>query len=630
MSRYKKRDGRPKDEVKADLLEALKQGTTVTAALKELGRSVSWYEAERRADPEWAALATEIRTAASDTTAREKLDLDFPEFSERFLFQKVHAHGLNMVSVMSNSQPAWLHPSMTFEWGARRHERVLINIPPNHAKSTTMTVNYVTWRLMMNPNLRVLIISKTQDMARKFLYSIKTRLTHPRYAGMQLAYGPNGGWKSSATEWSQTKIYLERDDGEKDPSVEALGIGGMVYGARADLVIIDDAVTLSNSGEWTKQQDWIRQEVATRLGPEGQLLVVGTRVSPVDLYRELRNPDHYADGVVPWTYLSMPAVLEYAEDPDNWVTLWPRSEEPLSEADKPDEEGLYRRWDGERLQQLRNEIGPSKWALVYQQQDVEENAVFPQLAVYGSVHKVRRCGPLVPDMAGVPSDLSGMVTVCAMDPAIAGTTAVVALSIDRNTGHRWILDVQEIANPTPAQIRGLIENFSETYHPTKFVIETNAFQGFLAQDEDLLRYMAGQGIALIPHQTNRNKTDEDMGVAAMAPLFGSMKSDVPGQPTLVHAKDNTIHIPNTRLAGPKSLVEQLIVWSPTVKKTRRRDDAVMALWMAVYHSQDYVQNSQRRRFASFAENEFLSARDRKRQVVINLADYADQSQAIGW
>lgn len=630
MARSKKPDGRPAEEIKAELLEAVKQGTGIAEAVKNLGRSTSWYEVHRRADPEWAEQVTKARASARDGIPRERLDLSFAEFSERFLFHQVHPHGQNMIDIMEGRDPSWIHSSMTWEPGLRGKYRALINIPPNHAKSTTMTVNYVTYRLAMNPNLRVLIISKTQEMARKFLYSIKQRLTHPRYIAMQMAYGPPGGWKSTAAEWSQTRIYLDRDDGEKDPSVEALGIGGQVYGARADLVIIDDAVTLSNSGEWPKQQDWIRQEVATRLGPEGQLLVVGTRVAPVDLYRELRNPDHYADGAVPWTYLAMPAVLEYTDDPLTWVTLWPKSEEPLSEADEPDENGLYRRWDGERLQALRNEIGPSKWALVYQQADVEENAVFQQMAVFGSVNKMRPVGPLNPGVNGVPDDLSGIVTVCSLDPAIAGTTAAVAMSVDRNTGHRWILDVQEIANPTPAEIRALIERFCEEYNPTKFIIETNAFQGFLAQDESLLQYMAQNGIAMIPHQTNRNKNDEDMGVAAMSPLFGTLTKFNETSPTMVHAGDNTIHIPNTRIAGPKSLVEQLIVWSPAVKKTRRRDDAVMALWFAVYHTQDYVSASRGQRMASFAENKFLSARDRQRQVVINFADYADQTQAIGW
>lgn len=621
-------DGKDPKKIREDLQGYLAQGMPVKDALLKVGRSQSWYELARREDREWAKLVDEIRKTAKSPEARTAREMTFAEFSEEYLFQKVFPHGQNMVDVLEGRDPGWLHPAMNWEPGVRGAHRLLINIPPNHAKTTTISVNYVVYRLMQDPSLRVMLISKTQEFARKMLYSIKQRLTHPRYARLQLAYGPPGGWKASAAEWSQTKIYLERDDGEKDPSVEAVGIGGQVYGARADLIILDDAITLSNAGEYEKQMDWIRQEVSTRLGPSGQLLVVGTRVASLDLYRELRNPDRYADGVVPWSVLTMPAVLEYTGEPEEWVTLWPTSDEPLSDADVPDENGFYDRWTGPRLAQIRNEVGPTKWSMVYQNSDVDDNATFPAMAVYGSVNKMRRTGPLEPGRTGHPETTDGFVTVCALDPAIAGTTACVAMSVDRQSGKRWVLDVEEISNPTPAQIRDLIERFTDKYTPSKFVIETNAFQGFLAQDEDLLKFFANRGVVMVPHVTQRNKVDEDMGVAAMAPLFGSVAPYSNGNPGQVHQGDNLMELPSTLQAGPKSLVEQLIVWTPTIKKTRRRDDAVMALWMAVFHTNDYVNTGRRGNFSHFMKNPYLSERDKARQVVVNLADY--EGRAIGW
>lgn len=627
----RKKGAPPGEVLREQFLNHLRQGGTISDALGKIDRSRSWYEDARRRFPQFAADADNVKEAVRSVTSTaiaERQIGSFEDFSSEYMFQRVFPHGQNMVDAFEGRDPRWLHPSMTWEPGLRGSHRLLVNIPPNFAKTTTISVNYVTYRLVKNPALRVILISKTQDFARKILYSIKQRLTSPFYSKMQLAFGPPGGWKEGAAEWSQTRIYLERDGGEKDPSVEALGIGGMVYGSRADLIILDDAITLANSGEWEKQMDWIRQEVATRLGPTGQLLVVGTRVAPIDLYRELRNPEHYTDGAVPWSYLSMPAVLEYAEDPKDWVSLWPRSDTAMSEVEDPDEDGLYPRWTGERLAALRNEVGPTKWALVYQQQDVSEDAVFHQQAVFGSVNKLRRIGPLNPGAPGHPESLDGWVTVCGLDPAIAGTTAAVAMAVHRETGERLILDVQERTNPTPAQIRSLIEHFTETYQPAKFVVETNAFAGFLAQDEELLRFMANNGVALIPHVTNRNRLDEDMGIAAMAPLFGTVANASTTNSGQVHQGDNLIEIPDTRSAGPKSLVEQLITWSPHVKKTRRRSDAVDALWFCVLHSNDYVTRGKKKSFQSFGDNPFLSERDKARQVVVNLADY--QHDAVGW
>jgi hypothetical protein len=113
---------------------------------------------------------------------------------------------------------------MTYEPGDPN--RVLINVPPEHAKSTVITTNYVVYKIVTNPNTRVIIVSKTQGMARKFLGAIKTSLSHPAYMKLQVAFGPNGGYKADATQWSADMIYLGtgRDSGEKDPTVQALGL----------------------------------------------------------------------------------------------------------------------------------------------------------------------------------------------------------------------------------------------------------------------------------------------------------------------------------------------------------------------------------------------------------------------
>ena len=106
------------------------------------------------------------------------------------------------------------------------------------------------------------------------------------------------------------------------------------------------------------------------------MLIVGTRVDPIDMYRELRTNDRYPEGKSPWTYLAMPAVLEFDENPENWVTLWPKSDRPWSgDPVDADKDGLFPRWDGIRLKQRRSVLDAKTWAMVYQQQDVESESV---------------------------------------------------------------------------------------------------------------------------------------------------------------------------------------------------------------------------------------------------------------
>ena len=332
------------EEARRELLDLVRQGRTIADALKVVGRSRSWYDAQRRDVQGFATMVDAARLRLSDQAeSARRSDIGFAEFSERYLGTKVWPHMQNVVDLLEGREPGWLREGMIYEPGTAGLSRLLVNVPPNHAKSMTVTINYVTYRVAKDPNINVLVVSKTQEQAKKFLYAIKQRLTHPRYADLQVAFGPVDGYKATADQWAANKIYLggdARDSGEKDPTIEALGMGGQIYGSRANLIVLDDVVTLSNAGEWPKQQDWIRQEVASRLPPGGgQLLVVGTRVAPVDLYKELRNPEHYTDGKIPWTYLAMPAVLRYASDPKDWETLWPLCDIPLSEGDAPDEAG---------------------------------------------------------------------------------------------------------------------------------------------------------------------------------------------------------------------------------------------------------------------------------------------------
>jgi hypothetical protein len=153
---------------------------------------------------------------------------------------------------------------------------------------------------------------------------VKFRLTSPVYRDLHARYAPEGGWKDPDASWTQTEIYVQgKGDGEKDPTMQAFGIGGRIYGARSDVIILDDAVTLANVNEYEKQGRWLDQEVESRLDGAGLLALLGTRVAPTDLYSHMREFTDADDENV-YTYFSMPAVLDEGEGgTDNWVTLWP-------------------------------------------------------------------------------------------------------------------------------------------------------------------------------------------------------------------------------------------------------------------------------------------------------------------
>lgn len=614
-----------KDEVvknKEKLLRYFTQGYTIEEAMRSIGKSPKTYEYYRSSDKEFKEAVDRIRAAkvsGGRTQEPGALDIGFKEFRKTYLESDTFPHQMNIIDLLEGREPEWLHPSMVYEKGSKNY--ILVNVPPEHAKSMTTSIDYPVYRIAMDPNVRIMIVSKSQQKATEFIYAIKQRLTHPAWQKLQLAYAAGSGFKSKSATWQATQVYLGeelRDSDQKDPTIQALGIGGQVYGARADLIILDDCVTMSNAHEYEKHIRWIQQEVLTRLGPTGKLLILGTRVDAIDLYREIRNPERYPTGVSPWTYLSMPAVLEFGESIDEWVTLWPKSDRPWQGSeDQPDENGLYPRWNGHYLSGRRSALDPKTWSMVYQQADVDEDSTFNLICVKGSIDKNRMIGPIVAGNPGHPEEANGLTVIAGLDPAIVGDTAAVVMAIDHRKRKRYVLDAVTITRPSPQAIRDLITTLTEKYHPSEWMVERNAFQGYLTQDEGLRQWLANRGVILREHTTNRNKWDVGFGVAAMAPLFGSIESE-----TGKHHRDNLIHLPSDRTEGIRLLIDQLITWSPD---TKNKTDLVMALWFCEIRARELCQSGSYG--GHFTKNEFLSRADQQKRQVINLNEW-DQSRRL--
>ena len=600
--------------VKQDFLTQMQRGMNINQALEVIGRNRSTYERWRREDSEFLVAVERIKNLERIAGPRDREWISFPDFSEKYLEARVFPHMTNVVDMLEGRDPAWTHPSMTFEKGER--DLVMVNMPPEHAKTTSITINYVCYRICMDPNIRVILVSKTAEMAKKMLYAIKTRLTHPRYDEMITAYAPMGGFDKNSEAWNQTMIYVSddaRDSGEKDPTVQALGIRGHIYGARADLIILDDTVDLTNAHEYDKQIDWLQSEVISRVSASGSMLVVGTRLAAKDLYSELRDPHRYPDEESPWSYLSMPAVLDFKDDPKDWVTLWPKSNqpEPGSKADtqEADEDGLYPKWDGSRLFQKRRRVSPRAWAMVYQQQQVSDDAIFNGDAIKASINGNRMAGPIPKGMVNCrPQGMEGLVIVAGLDPATAGHTAAVVVGLDIKTQKRYVLDIYNKPGITPEAMREMIKGWTDRYGVSEWRIEKNGFQGFLVHDRELNEFCSSRGSVIKPHFTGQNKHDADFGVASMTILWNGWEDGY-----------ELIELPSTHgQESAKQLIEQLVTWHPGAPKNQKTD-IVMALWFAELACRDRVtlaSNYTR----SHVNNAFLTPWDRSQQTTVSLLE----------
>lgn len=617
LSRSSGKKSIPITEAKELVLKAISEGKTVEEAMKLVGRGEETYKAWRKNDPGFRTRVDAIRTVREQQKGIDREPLPpFDEFCEKYLKKKLPPHLLRIWDVFEGREPRDLEPVFRYdptdlEYEAINYEgapagRLIINCPPGHGKTTGFSILWCVYQIHRNPNIKIIMVCKDQGLAMDILTAIKFYLTDEIFFEMHAKFAPEGGWRDPDNSWSSTKIRVQgKDDGSHSPTFQALGIGGRIYGSRSDIIILDDSITLANVNEYGKQTKWLNQEVASRLDGGGMLALLGTRVAPVDLYSEVRQMEDW-EGHKLFTYFSMPALVSEGDGGvENWVTLWPE------------------RFPARRLTQIRT-ADQAQWALVYQQQDVSENATFPHRAVEASINSQRFPGRI---QSGVPghrdAGMDGLYVVGGLDPATVGKSAIVVAAIDRTTGKRYLLDGINRANLHAQEMISEIQRLTDTYKINEWVIERNAAQRFITQIPQIEQWLRARGVRITPHNTNINKYDADFGIQAMAQLFltcGEQPTDGRDSKWEKTPDNALIELPTPRQnAWVSELINQLVVWEPSGMKQNQKTDLVMALWFTNIAFSRIMDRSGKKR-PQYMNNAFTTKGQKSRRKVINLAD----------
>jgi len=138
------------------------QGHKLEYVFAVVGRTINTYKDWRENDPDFRVRVENIRKIQKRTEAETVPD--FPTFCAEYLGQPLYNHQLQWLDLLEGRRPRNLHPNQIYEPGDKNF--ILVNTPPEHAKSTTLTTNYATWRLVKNPNEAMIIVSKTQEKAK--------------------------------------------------------------------------------------------------------------------------------------------------------------------------------------------------------------------------------------------------------------------------------------------------------------------------------------------------------------------------------------------------------------------------------------------------------------------------------
>jgi len=171
-----------------------------------------------------------------------------------------------------------------------RKSHQLILLPRDHQKSR-MIAYRVAWEITRRPDLRVLYISSTANLAEKQLKFIKDILTSPVY----VRYWPNMVHpdEGKREKWTNSEMSVDhpkrKEEGVRDPTVFIGGLTTNLVGMHCDVAVLDDTVTNDTAYTNEGREKLLRQYslLSSIEGADSEEWVVGTRYHPLDLYGEL-------------------------------------------------------------------------------------------------------------------------------------------------------------------------------------------------------------------------------------------------------------------------------------------------------------------------------------------------------
>ncbi|MEO0391680.1 MAG: phage terminase large subunit [Pseudomonadota bacterium] len=358
---------------------------------------------------------------------------------------------------------------------------------------STLTGLYCAWRLALDHDLRVLVLSADEALAGKMVRNIRRIIErHPLTADLM----PTG----SKDQWANDRFTIDRAMELRDPSVMARGIEANITGSRADLVICDD-VEVPNTAATAEMRERLRERLAEIdfvLTPNGAQLYLGTPHHRDSLYTDQSEAGFLADA----KRLVKPIIN------DNGSSAWPERF-PLSAID-----------------QLKRQAGPLRFAaqMMLQPLTIEAGRLNPtQLKRYAKElsYQEAHSRPVLR-----LDDQRLVSAACWWDPAFGqrsdGDTltrrakrdrSVIACVFTGEDGHYWLHRVEylTIASKDPTdeatQQCRQVAQFLTTYHLPAVHLEINGIGRFLP---GLLRQqLHHEGIeAAVVEVTSRKPKDQ--------------------------------------------------------------------------------------------------------------------------
>lgn len=516
-----------------------------------------------------------------------------------------------------------------------RREYVVLNCPPAVGKTTLFAHDQPAWLTVRDRAIRGALGHAAAKTSGRYVNRLRRTLQRvgrfqpdPDAVAKGYAVMPEGGlvedfgrFKPAQRDlWTAGEFVVEQHGNlsiiEKESTWTSFGMDTDFIGNRFGFINWDDLQTkkILRSAEMVRQQrEWWVSEAETRLEPGGLLMLVMQRLGPTDISRYCLDMEVIID-----------ATLDLEGGDAELTVIEPQSEPKyvhivFQAHDDAKCEGIHK--PGEALPQplgclldpvrqpwrdisAVKERRDGTYETVYQQLDVAPHERLVRdvwlkggddldgSACMGSFDKNRGYGE-------PPGDLGRpLLSVMTIDPSGANFWALETWLYDEASDTDWLvlfekrkLQINEVLTCSldgNMKFSGYAEDYrahmASIGHPLRYVvIERNAMNRWIAQQDLWTKWSNLHGIVTLPHDTNVNKADPDRGVEAMCNRYRFGKVRLPDKtradqlrimPFVTELTTATTANGTGRNAGDSMMGQWFFDWNkPNMQRRRQATDA---------------------------------------------------------
>ena len=499
-------------------------------------------------------------------------------------------------------------------------EFVVINVPPGAGKSTLFH-DVAVWAICRKRDIRIMIGSVSQNMAKLYSRRIRETLERPMpmlpdsnlvkkglaqdaLGCLSIDYGRFRPTDKGAL-WRSDEFVVEQIGGNgldnKEPTVRAYGIEAEFIGHRADMCLFDDVASPDNARESVARDKLLERwdgVAEARVDPGGLLCVIGQRLGSGDLYAhcltkvsyddldedydgsDIETPEQ-VDAMEPLKSSKYRHIVYQSYYPELDTGKDSRRFDAPAYPDGPLLEPKRLPWKD--LSFIRHSK-PDIFRVVYQQEELElDGYLISKTWIYGGQGDdgvtYPGCIDDTRNHGQIPAGLAPPVlSVVSIDPSPTKFWALTWMLYQPELNLYHVVDIERCKltaeellgyNTTTGDYSGIMDEWQERsfrlgYPISHWIVEINAAQRFLLQHDFVRKWASRSMVNILPHTTSRNKLDEKLGVEALLPQI---------------FRTGNIRLPNNRITWKTmAAIGELTSWT-TDKKNGT--DIVMSIWMAV-------------------------------------------------